>query len=195
MTPIIDKFFHVNNNRCVSLLYCFCVCVLCFSVPFFRKPSCFLWCSRIPYSWAVPSGSSIPGDPSSVTSGLRTPSIDTKPIHPEMFRLWVTDSESDVVHNPLFGESLLFENVRIRYDSRSSIYWGFRSEKYELRNCFVPICLIQENTAFEFYNTASESAVAFPPWWADESFAMRERSTQLTRIIFCGGSLELVLVF
>ena len=50
MTPINDKFFHVNNNRCVSLLYCFYV--FCFLVLFFRKQSCFLRCSRVPYCTA-----------------------------------------------------------------------------------------------------------------------------------------------
>ena len=71
MTPVNDKYFHVNDNRCISLLYCFYVCVLCFPVLFFRKLSCFLRCSRIPYSWIAASGSLIPGDPSSVTFGLR----------------------------------------------------------------------------------------------------------------------------
>ena len=105
MTPVNDKDFHVNDNRCVSLLYCFYVCVLRFSALFSRKLSCFLRCSRVPYSWIAPSGSSIPGDPSSVTSGLQIPGIETKPIHPEMFRMWVTNSDSDVAHNSLFGES------------------------------------------------------------------------------------------
>ena len=109
MTPVNDKYFHVNDNRCVSQLYCFYVCVLCFSVPFSRKLSCFLRRSRVPYSWTAPSGSSIPGDPSSVTSGLRIPGIETKPIHPEIFRLWMTNSDSDVAHDSLFGESQLSE--------------------------------------------------------------------------------------
>ena len=87
--------------------YCtvFYVCVLCFSVLFSRKLSCFLRCSRVPYSWIAPSGSLIPGDPSSVTSDSRIPGIETKPILPEMFRLWMTNSDSDVAHDSLFGES------------------------------------------------------------------------------------------
>ena len=176
VTPINDNYFHVNNNRYVSLLYCFYVCVLCFSVPFFRKPSCFLWCSRVPYSRIAPSGSLIPGDPSSVTFGLRAVGIETWSTRVEMFRLWVTAFESDTIHNSLVGESLLSESVRIRYDSPQFIE-GFDPRSTNSENVSFQSVWFRKNTAFEFYNTASESAVAFPPWWVDESFAMRERST------------------